>query len=391
LILLDKPYVSDFLKKTIKDHDIPVVDTEDLSQVDLCPGIRVISGISALQDVRHMEHPILYTNSENAIGWIVRNLEFTNLPEKIDLFKNKVKFRDLTHSLFPDFYYKGITIHELTRIDFDELTLPFIIKPAVGFFSMGVYRVSNHTEWLNVIESIHTEMEQVRDLYPEEVLDTDKFIIEQCIYGEEYAVDAYINHQGEPVILSILKHLFSSDTDVSDRVYVTSKSIIEDNLNEFAEFAAQIAKRACITCFPLHMELRRDAEGTLLPIEVNPMRFGGWCSTADLSCLAFGFNPYLCYFKQQEPDWTNILKDKDGKHYGLIVLDNSTGVETREILSFDYDRLLTEFHNPLELRKIDFREYPVFGFLFTETPQEHFGELEMILKSDLKKYITLKK
>jgi len=51
--------------------------------------------------------------------------------------------------------------------------------------------------------------------------------------------------------------------------------------------------------------------------------------------------------------------------------------------------LLSNFEKPLELRKIDYEEYPVFGFLFVETKEESIFELERILKSDLKEFITV--
>jgi len=70
-----------------------------------------------------------------------------------------------------------------------------------------------------------------------------------------------------------------------------------------------------------------------------------------------------------------------------VVLDNSTGCAGEEIAEFDYDALLANFENSLELRKIDYREFPVFGFLFLETREENFGELERILKSDLSELI----
>jgi len=44
----------------------------------------------------------------------------------------------------------------------------------------------------------------------------------------------------------------------------------------------------------------------------------------------------------------------------------------------------------LELRKIDFNKYPVFGFLFTETREDNFEELKRILDSDLSEFITVK-
>ena len=373
---------------TVKDNDIPVVGTEIAKKLGLYSGTKVISEDEAIEIARKTDNPVMYMTSENSIDWITKNLAFSNLPEKIALFKDKLKFRELTKSIFPSFYFKGVCIEDLTKIQFKEITQPFIIKPKVGFFSMGVYKVSSYKEWINTIDLIIEEIEQIKDLYPKEVLDTSSFIIEQFINGEEFAVDAYYNSTGEPVILSILKHTFSSDKDVSDRVYTSSKDIIENNLKEFTNFTEKIGKLAGVKNFPIHIELRRDDDGTLLPIEVNPMRFGGWCTTADISFLAYGFNPYLYYYSQKKPNWSEVLKGKEEKLFSIIVLDNSTGIDVNKITSFNYEKLLLNFEKPIELRKIDYKKYPVFGFLFTETREDNFIELKNILDSDLNEFVS---
>ncbi|MEA3360660.1 MAG: ATP-grasp domain-containing protein [Thermodesulfobacteriota bacterium] len=388
MFFVDKPYVSDFFKMTVRDNAIPVVGTDIAKELDLYIGTKVISEGRAIEMVRELDNPTIYTTSENSIGWISKHLAFSNLPGKIELFKDKLKFRELTKSIFPNFYFKNVRVEDLKKIHFNELPLPFIIKPTVGFFSMGVYKVSNFEEWIDTIDSIIAEIDQIKDLYPAEVLDTSSFIIEQCINGEEFAVDAYYNSIGEPVILSILKHTFSSDTDVSDRVYISSKKIIESNLKEFTEFAGKIGSLAGVKNFPVHIEIRRDNDGTLLPIEVNPMRFGGWCTTPDISFLAYGFNPYLYYYSQKKPNWSEVLKGKEGKLFSIIVLDNSTGIDVDKITSFNYEKLLSKFEKPIELRKIDFQKYHVFGFLFTETKEDNLIELKNILDSDLNEFIS---
>ncbi len=388
MFFADKPYVSDFFRTSVRDNGIPVVDTDTAKEMGLHEGTRRISEDEAIETIQRLKNPILYTTSENAIGWLAAHLKFSDLPGKIELFKNKLKFRELTKSLFPDFYFKGISVQDLEQIDFNRLPLPFIIKPIVGFFSMGVYKVSNRQEWGNTIGAISKEIDQVKDLYPQEVMDPRAFIIEQCIVGDEFAVDAYFNGLGEPVVLNILEHVFSSDSDVSDRVYMTSKKIIEENIKEFTEFAAKIGCLAGVKNFPVHIELRRDRSGNLLPIEINPMRFGGWCTTPDLAYLAYGFNPYLYYYLQKRPDWSEVLKGKENRLFSVVVLDNSTGLKADEIESFDYERLISKFERPMELRKIDFRKYPVFGFLFTDTRQDNFIELKNILDSDLTEFIT---
>lgn len=389
MFFVDKPYVSEFFKMTVKDNGIPVVGTEIAKKLGLYSGTKVISEDEAIEIALKTNNPIIYMTSENSIDWITKHLAFSNLPEKIKLFKDKAKFRELTKSIFPNFTFKKVRVEDLRKIQFNELPLPFIIKPIVGFFSMGVYKVLNFEEWGNTIDSIIVEIDQIKNLYPGEVLDTSSFIIEQCINGEEFAVDVYYNSTGEPVILGILKHTFSSDKDVSDRIYTSSKEIIENNLKEFTDFAGKIGELAGVKNFPMHLELRRDNDGTLLPIEVNPMRFGGWCTTADLSFLAYGFNPYLYYYTQEKPNWSEILKGKEGKLFSVIVLDNSTGIGGDKITSFNYEKLLSTFEKPIELRKIDYTKYPVFGFLFTETRENNFVELKNILDSDLNEFISI--
>jgi hypothetical protein len=373
---------------TVRDNAIPVVGTETAYKLGLYNGTNIISEARAVEMVRESENLPIYTTSENSIGWISKHLTFSDLPGKIELFKDKLKFRELTKSIFPDFYFKEVRVEDLKKIQFNDLPLPFVIKPAVGFFSMGVYKVSNYEEWDKTIDSIIAEIDQIKGLYPEEVLDASTFIIEQCIEGEEFAIDAYYNSAGEPVILSILKHLFSSDNDVSDRVYISSKEVITSNIEEFTDFAGKIGNLAGVKNFPVHIELRRDSDGTLLPIEVNPMRFGAWCTTADISFMAYRFNPYLYYYSQKKPDWTEILKGKEGKLFSLIVLDNSTGIGADEIRSFNYEKVLSKFEKPIDLRKIDYKKYPVFGFLFAETREDNIIELKNILDSDLKEFIT---
>ncbi len=388
VFFVDKPYISDFFKMTVRDNVIPVVGTETAKKLGLYNGTNLISENEAVEMIRKADDPLIYMTSENSINWITKHLFFSKLPERIRLFKDKLKFRELTKSIFPNFAFQEVQIKDLRKIQFEELPLPFIIKPSVGFFSMGVYRVSNFQEWQATIDSIVVTMEKIRGLYPEEVLDASSFIIEQCINGEEFAVDAYYNSTGEPVILNIFKHIFSSDKDVSDRIYTSSKQIIENNLKEFTDFAEKIGELTGVKNFPVHIELRRDNEGSLLPIEINPMRFGGWCTTADISFLAYGFNPYLYYYSQKKPNWSEILKGKEGKLFSIIVLDNSTGKDIEGITSFDYEKLLSNFEKPIELRKVDYKKYPVFGFLFAETREDNFIELKNILDSDLNEFVS---
>jgi len=390
MILVDKPYVSDFLKETARANRIPIIKTAEARALGITEGAHLLSDKEAVARLKGADSIRLYTTTENAIGWIARHLAFTDLPEKIGLFKNKVRFRELLKPLTPDFHFKEVAGEDLDGLNLEEVPLPFVIKPAVGFFSMGVHKVATPGEWDAVRESIEAEIGNVRDLYPSEVIDAATFIIEEAIEGEEFAIDAYFDAEGAPVIVGIFHHLFASGEDVNDRVYYTSEAVVRENLEEFTRFLGAIGTLTGVRNFPVHVELRRTAGGALIPIEINPMRFGGWCSTPDLTFHAYGINPYLMYFTQQRPDWDAVLEGKEGKRYCIIVLDNTTGIEGGKIARFDYDRLLSRFDHPLELRRIDYTAYPVFGFVFTETSEDNLWELEQILRSDLREFVTLK-
>lgn len=394
MFLIDQPYISDFFRQTLKEHRIPVIATPAALQMGLLPGTILIDPAEAALQIRaHSNadadlapYSPLYTTSENALDWISTNLAATDIPATVNLFKDKLEFRRRTKGLFPDFFFRGVQHSELAALDVDKLKFPFIIKPSVGFFSMGVHKVETAEEWEPALARINAEIASKQQIYPRAVLDTATFVLEECIAGDEFAVDAYFDSTGKAVVVGIHQHLFASAHDVSDRVYITSKQIVSAHLDEFTTFATAVGAQLGVRNFPVHIELRRQG-GTILPIEVNPMRFGGWCTTADSTAMAFGFNPYVAYFTRQVPDWDTILKNKDAAINSIVVLDNSTGLAPAEIAAFDYAALTSGFEQVLELRQIDYRRYNVFGFLFCATRDENMLELKRILQSDLRAFI----
>ena len=389
MIVIDKPFVSDFLIDTIKKNQFQIIATPTAKEMISEENLNWISEEKAIENFKENPNLGLYTNSENSISWVQKNLSFSKLPAKIQLFKNKVKFRELIKDAYPNYFFKGIKYSRLQQLTPKDLQFPLIIKPAVGFFSLAVHKIDDWQEWEAILAVIETEISEFQNMYPKEVVDVTDFIIEEFIDGEEYAIDCYFNEQGEVVILNIMHHTFSSTKDVSDRVYATSKKIIEDNYASFHTFLQFIGEKAALKNFPMHVEVRVQKNGIINPIEVNPIRFGGWCTTGDISHYAFKFNSYQYFLERKKPNWTEILNKIGDKKYNLIVLDNNSGVAESHIEAFNYDLLLKDFKKPLNLRKVDFKKYAVFGFVFTETTPENEIEIEKILKSDLTKYITV--
>lgn len=387
MLLIDKPYVSDLLKETIKKNDYKVVGTEEAINISPDLASHFISNEEAVEN--YEKNPILYYNSENTISWINKHLSHTKLPEQITIFKNKGAFRDMLAPLYPEFKYKKIALVDLYNYNPDEFGFPFIIKPAVGFFSMGIYVVENQEDWVQALDDLNNELEQVKGIYPDEVMGSQEFLLEQLLDGIEYAVDVYFDSEGEPVILNIYEHIFPNAKDVNDRAYFSSIKVIERTKEIFEEKLKFIGNATGIKYFPMHIELRITSKGEAVPIESNPLRFAGWCMT-DLTKYAWGINPYEYFLEQKKPEWDTIFEKKTGRQYNAIIADIPRDIALETIDYIDYKKFESDFANLLQIHRTDYRKYPVFAFAFSETRVEDTKEIEHFLHSDLTEYIVLK-
>ncbi len=383
MFIFDKPFVSKLLLDTVKRHGYPLLENDTAKE--LCgDGFNLLSPARFAD--RFRSRPLLYSNSENAISWINENLAFSDIVEKTDLFKNKVKFRDLLSGMYPDFYYQEVMFDQIQHLSTKDLKYPFIIKPAVGFFSLGVYYVHDEKAWKTIRPKVISDVEKIKDYYPEDVLNSSSFIIEEVIEGTEYAIDAYYNASGDPVILDVLKHNFAGAEDVSDRVYITSVEIIKDISEKVRKFLVSLGRLALLKNYPFHIEVRIDSQGRVVPIELNPLRFAGWCCT-DIAYYSYGINTYEYFADNVHVDWDEVEKEHRGRTYALVVVEKSPNIDDSKLLGFDYEKLKKSFSRVLEIRETDFVKYGVFCFLFVEVDGEDSEELKAILNSDLSEYL----
>jgi len=388
MFLIDKPFVSEFLIDTIRNNNYKIIATKAAKKLIKDDSLAWINEQEAISLLKNNPQITIYSNSENALAWIALNFGESELSSQLKILKNKVAFRELIKEFFPDFYFKKVHIDEIHMLSDTEIRFPFVIKPAIGFFSIGVYIVENENDWIKAKSELKPE--KLTSIFPKNVLNTNNFIIEEFIRGEEYAIDYYYDNNGNAILLNVLHHVFSSGKDTSDRVYSTSKEIIVKYKSELESFLSKIGKKLNLKNFPAHAEVRIDENGKILPIEINPLRFGGFCTTADLLGVTLGFNEYNCFYENKKPDWDIIFKGKENKVFSVIILDNNSGIIPSDILKFNYLELAKDFENPILIRKLDINKYPVFGFVFTETSSSQKKELNDILTSDLRKYIVLK-
>jgi hypothetical protein len=393
MFILEEPYVSDLLVAAVAELRAPVLRTsmaerrlEGAAAGDGRPAGDLLVDDAAFALAARRPGARLYTNSENALDWVGAHLSGTDLPRQARLFKDKLAFRDLLADLYPGYRYTGVRLDELRAFDPASLPAPFVVKPAVGFFSLGVHVVADAGEWPAVAKLLEAEAGAVRGLYPTQVLDVERFVVEQVIPGEEFAVDAYFDATGSPVLVNVYAHLFAGPDDVSDRVYLTDTDTVERLGPPALEFLSELGRRARLRDVPVHAELRVDESGAVAPIEVNPLRFGGWCAT-DLAHFAYGIDPYRCYLRDERPDWAAIASATRGRTTAIVVADLPAALDRASIGSVDYERFAARFSQVLELRPTDFRRYPVFAFTFVQVPSDDLSELHAVLGADLREYL----
>ena len=387
MFVLDYPYVSRFLLDTIRELGLPVLDTKNGRTLSDGADLRFIDEVEF--SARLGLGTRLYTNSENGLEHILRCRCNEDLARQIDVCKDKALFRETVAPLHPGYRFLRAPVDGLADLDVSGFDCPFIVKPARGFFSLGVHVVEDHAQWPGVVQAILDEREAMNAEYPEGVVDAGEFLVEAGIDGEEYAIDVYFDGDGAPVITNILHHHFMSGDDVSDRLYYTSSRIMRERLGSFSEYAARLGEACGLRDFPIHLEVRVTEDGDILPIEANPLRFAGWC-VADLTRHAWGFNPYVYYFKGLSPDWDAILGEREGDVTAMTIADVPPGTDRDGIAGFDFDGFQSIFDNVLELRKIDYHAYPVFAFCFARMDEPGVDRLKSVLKEDFSRFVRMK-
>lgn len=385
MILLDAPYVSDFLKESVASLKLPVLDTPTARSLMVD---RHITYADEAELARCLEAgQRVYTNSENSLDLIIKKAGDSDLARQIEICKDKALFRETIAANHPDYFFKRVNSDALDDMDVSGIPFPFVIKPARGFFSLGVHMVFSPEEWPDVVKDIRKEREELNAHYPEEVVDSGEFIIEVAIDGDEYAIDLYYDSEGEPVITNILFHEFADAEDVSDRLYYTSADIIRARLEPFTEYTRKIGQSCDFRNFPMHLEVRVNDQGTIVPIEANPLRFAGWC-VADITDHAWGINPYEYYFENKRPDWPALVEERADTVCAMVIGDVPQEIDREKIESVEYDGFCDYFDEVLELRRIDYTAYPVFAFAFVRTTTDNLDSLKTILQADFNRFIS---
>jgi len=373
LACLTDSYHSHYLLETLADLAIPV---------HIGPGVRA-KDIPALHIISDEEVPEylscgelkLYINAEDSLSFIEEKSNCDELKRRIAFFKDKYEFRLSLQDSFPDFFLKKVSGSQLMNLKVPE-EREFILKPALGFHSLGIRRFKGQAQLHKAAKEALQEIQSFGHVFDASVLSGDIFIVEDFIEGEELACDAFFNSMGRPIINAIYSHAFADSNDTRDLVYYTSSDTMSRYLDKMTAFLKLIGEKNKIRNFPIHIEVR-ISNGAIIPIEANPLRFGGF-GLADLARHAFGVNSYRNYFMDETPDWTAVIERDDKAFYAFIVgqRPDNFNIE-KEVV--DHSSYRATFTDLLEYVPIDVSRYRFFSTAFARSED----------LSDLLKYLHM--
>lgn len=281
------------------------------------------------------------------------------------LCKDKAAFRRLTSDLIPAFRCIELRPDELRSFRPPCDRTAVVLKPSIGTNSIGVRVVASADVWAEAVEQSLAEIARASARIGTDVVSDTLFLVEDYVEGTEFACDGFWNRDGAAVITGIYEHPFDTPGDVADVVYFTSRPIMRALLPPATELLNRIGARLGPGArrFAFHLEARLRSDGVLVPIELNPLRFGQ-IGFSDLAFHAFGHNPYLCFFTDTGPDWPALCMGDDGI-YALAVGLAAPGADR---MTQTADFLAAVGQDRVGYVAADREESPFLGIAFTRVP-----------------------
>ncbi len=380
MFILEEPYVSDLLAATVAALGLPVLDTPMARRRLTGPYRAPLSSDAEFAAAASRPGARLYSNSENAIGWIAEHLvgDRPSAPHRAVQGQGRVpRARRRSLSRLP-------LLRAEPRASCATSTRHAFARPSSSSrrsaSSAWASTWSTRAEaWPAAVAEIEREVEQFAAIYPDQVLGLDRFVVEEVIEGEEFAVDAYFDADGRPVLVDVYAHLFASADDVSDRVYYTNAETIERLGPPAMAFLAEVGRRAPSHRLPgprraAHRRGRqrradRDQPDALRRLVRDRHR-----------ALRVRHEPVPLLPARRAP---GLDRASPRRAPGAPPRSSSptcrARVDLAAIESVDYEAFAARFSRVLELRPTDFNRYPVFAFTFVEVPSDDLSELHAVL------------
>ncbi len=139
MIILDEPYASVPLLDWMEASAHPVLANGFTEK--LVAGGRTLNLVDADECARRLEAgERIYTNSENALAWILDHVDNPTLTDAIRLFKDKAAMREKLAPLSPGLFQKTVDRAGLEAVNVADLPLPVVLEALGGLLLDGRLR-----------------------------------------------------------------------------------------------------------------------------------------------------------------------------------------------------------------------------------------------------------
>src|SRR6478736_1833654 len=183
-----------------------------------------------------------------------------------------------------------------------RVTFPAVIKPTVLSASRGVIRVDDPVSLATAFDRVRRlltspEIRELRDA------ESDVVQIEDFIPGEEYAVEAMLEH-GHCRVLAVFDKPDPLDGPFfEETIYVTPSRAPLSVQRQIEAAVAGAANAIGLYHGPIHAECRVNADGVFI-LEIAARPIGGLCAKAlrfERNGLSIGFEQFLLGHALSEP------------------------------------------------------------------------------------------
>ncbi|HMB63002.1 MAG TPA: ATP-grasp domain-containing protein [Eudoraea sp.] len=351
-----------------------------LETLPATPGLRVIKNDSLERsNIRFSSDDLICITSEASIEVVKERIDDPAKRNAINMLKDKYQFREILREIYPAYTFKKLSLGEIASLNVASKS---ILKPSKGCFGTAVKTITAESDMTEIVKEIKRELKINSNVLSGEVLSEDEFILEDYIEGEEYAVDMFYDPFGEPHIVNIYHHPMPKNEAYLHMIYYTSKEVFHSIYEQAMGFFKKLNALLKIKNFTMHSEFRY-CEKTLVPVEINCMRFGGM-GLGNMVYNALGLNPYESFRTGQSPEWSNIWDKKANADsiYAYFIAYNGTHIDkTRQ--KPNIEKLKKEFTEILHETIFDYQNQLAFAvFCLKETPEN----LKRLLTIEFKDY-----
>ncbi len=257
------------------------------------------------QKIVFSEEDQVVLTSETLIHEIIDQLD-EGRRKMVNNLKNKISWRNLLQDLYPNFEFHPIK-HEREVPDLNK-NKAYILKPAEGFGGIGAQKFQGNDDFTSIlatkIEEVTAWSQKLKGVYS-----VDQWIVESFEEGEIICTDAYYDGDSSAKIAGLYRRPIHYGEEGINTIWEMYYEDFLSLTNKITDELNYIGNAMKLRNLPVFFEFILKPDGTLLPMDLNVIRF---CSFGghNLAFDAFNINPFYAYFNNMDFNWNEVWKGK---------------------------------------------------------------------------------